>query len=147
MTVGYRVPTMVAVTTALAAGGTLFDSDSPPPNAIPIDLPVNRVPAAVAGGGQLLITWPAMGVGELGQVAKIGVSTDDAANTRITTRVDGVAVAPYNAVFGAVGSMENPTALAVPIRLGPGQVFSLLLENISGVAVNIAGRTMGWRAS
>lgn len=147
MTISYRVPTMVAVTTALAAGGALFSGSTPPPSAVPLDLPVNRLPSTIAAGGSLTITWPAMGASELGQVTAIGVSTSDAVNTRITTRIDGAAVPPLQAVIGAVGSLDNPTLLAVPVKLGPTQVFSLLMENISAGNIDMAARTLGWRSN
>lgn len=147
MTISYRVPTMVAVTTALAAGGALFSGSTPPPSAVPIDLPVNRIPATIAAGGSLTITWPAMGASELGQVTAIGVSTTDAVNTRITTRINGGAVPPLQAVIGAVGSLDNPTLLAVPVKLGPAQVFSLLMENIGAGNIDMAARTLGWRSN
>lgn len=143
----YHVPTMVAVTTALAAGGALFGGDTPPPGALGVDLPVDRTPQSVAGGGSYLVTWPAMGASEFGQVARIGISTSDAVNTRTTTRVDGVAVDPYQLTIGAIGTLDNPTPMANIINLKPGQVFSLLMENLSGVAVSMAARTMGWRSN
>lgn len=146
-TLGYRVPVMVAVTTALASGGAVFDAGTPPPSAIPLDLPVNKIPASIAPAGSLLTTWPAMGPGEFGLVTALGISTSDAANTRISTRVDGVAVPPLIASFGAVGTLDAPTPLAVPIRLGPGQVFSLLMENVGAGAIDMAARTLGWRSN
>lgn len=146
-TLGYRVPVMVAVTTALAAGGAVFDANTPPPNAVPLDFPVNKIPTSIAPAGSLLITWPAMGASEFGLVTALGVSTTDAQNTRISTQVDGVAVAPLIASFGAVGPMDTPTPFAVPIRLGPGQVFSLLMENVGAVAIDMAARILGWRSN
>lgn len=146
-TLGYRVPVMVAVTTALAAGGALFDANTPPPSAVPLDFPVDKLPQSIAAAGSLIITWPAMGASEFGLVTALGISTSDAVNTRITTRVDGVGVPPLIASLGAVGSMESPTPFAVPIRLGPGQVFSLLMENIGGLAIDMAARTLGWRSN
>lgn len=146
-TIGYRVPVMVAVTTALSSGGAVFDADTPPPNAVPLDFPVNKIPQSIAPAGSLLITWPAMGASEFGLMTSLGVSTSDAQNTRISTQVDGVAVAPLVASFGAVGTMDAPTPLAVPIRLGPGQVFSLLMENVGGLAIDMAARTLGWRSN
>jgi hypothetical protein len=146
-TLGYRVPVMVAVTTALASGGAVFDANTPPPSAIPLDFPVNQLPQSIAGGGSLIITWPAMGASEFGLVTALGISTTDAVNTRITTRVDGIAVPPLVAAFGAVGSLTDPTPFPVPIRLGPGQVFSLLMENISGIAIDMAARSLGWRSN
>jgi hypothetical protein len=142
----YNVPTTVAVTTALAAGSALFGGSVVPPNAVPVDLPVSRIPVSVAGGASLTITWPAIAASGQGQVTAIGISTSDAQNTRITTQIDGVAVPPYQATIGAIGSMDDPTLLSVPIRLAAGQVFSLLLENISGAAIDLAARTMGWTA-
>ena len=146
-TLGYRVPVMVAVTTALASGGAVFDDDTPPPNAVPLDFPVNKIPQAIAAGGSLLITWPAMGASEFGLVTALGISTDDAANTRISTQIGGVAVPPLVQSFGAVGTMDNPTPIAVPIRLGPGQVFSLLMENVGAAPINMAARILGWRSN
>ena len=113
-----------------------------------IDLPVNRVPVAVAALGSLTITWPAIPAGQRGVVTAIGVSSDDFANTRITTRVNGVAVAPYILIIGTVGDLATPTSLAVPILLGTADVFSLLIENLdAALAHNMAGRTVGWRAA
>lgn len=146
-TLGYRVPVMVAVTTALASGGAVFDANTPPPNAVPLDFPVNKIPQAIAPGGSLLITWPAMGASEFGLVTALGISSDDLTNTRITTQVGGVAVAPLVQSFGAVGTMDAPTPLPVPIRLGPGQVFSLLMENVGAAPINMAARTLGWRSN
>lgn len=146
-TLGYRVPVMVAVTTALASGGAVFDGNTPPPNAVPLDFPVNKIPQTIAPGGSLLITWPAMGATEFGLVTALGISTDDAVNTRISTQIDGVAVAPLIASFGAVGTMDNPTPFAVPIRLGPGQVFSVFMENVGANPINMAARTLGWRSN
>lgn len=146
-TLGYRVPVMVAVTTALASGGAVFDANTPPPSAVPLDFPVNQIPQSIAPAGSLLITWPAMGASEFGLVTALGISTTDAANTRITTQIGGVAVPPLVAAFGAVGSLVAPTPLAVPIRLGPGQVFSLLMENVGAAAIDMAARTLGWRSN
>jgi len=141
----YYVPVNVAVTTALAAGGVLFGGGgAAPPGATPVDLPVNRVPVSVAAGGQLLITWPAVPANQQGLVTAIGVAAADFANARITTRVGGVAVAPLVQVFGAVGPLEAPTPLAVPIRMAAGQVFSLLIENVGGAPQDMAARTLGW---
>lgn len=146
-TLGYRVPVMVAVTTALASGGAVFDADTPPPSAVPLDFPVNQIPQSVAPAGSLLVTWPAMGASEFGLVTALGISTTDAANTRISTQIDGVAVPPLVQSFGAVGSLVAPTPFAVPIRLGPGQVFSVLMENVGAVAIDMAARTLGWRSA
>ncbi len=88
-----------------------------------------------------------MGASELGQVTAIGISTTDAVNTRITTRINGGAVPPLQAVIGAVGSLDNPTLLAVPVKLGPTQVFSLLMENIGAGNIDMAARTLGWRSN
>jgi hypothetical protein len=144
----YNVPVTVAVTTALAAGGVLIGGDVPPPSAVPIDLPVDKTPQTVAIGGTLTITWPAMGASEFGMVTAIGITTTDAVNTRVTTRVDGVSVPPYQASIGAIGTMDNPTQLPVPIRLGPGQVFSFFMENINaGATVDMNARTQGWRSN
>lgn len=146
-TLGYRVPAMVAVTTALASGGAVFDNDTPPPDAVPLDLPVDKLPQTIAPAGSHVVTWPAMGATEFGLVTALGISTTDAVNTRITTRVDGVAVPPLVASFGAVGTMDAPSPFAVPIRLGPGQVFSVLMENVGAAGVDMAARTLGWRSN
>lgn len=147
-TIGYNVPTMVAVTTALAAGGALFlGVGVAPPGAQAVDLPVSRIPQTVAGGGQLLITWPALGAAEFGVVTAMGLSTTDLANTRVTTRVNGVTVAPYNQVIGAIGTLDAPTPLPAPVELRPGDTFSVLMENLSGVNVDMIVRTQGWIAS
>jgi hypothetical protein len=146
-TLGYHVPVMVAVTTALASGGAQFDADSPPPNAVPLDLPTDKLPQTIAPAGSHVVTWPAMGATEFGLVTALGISSDDLVNTRITTRIDGVAVPPLIASFGAVGTMDDPTILSVPIRLGPGQVFSLLMENVGAANILMAARTLGWRSN
>ena len=146
MTVGYHVPSIVAVTSALAAGGG-FVGTAAPPGAEAIDLPVDRTPQTVAAGGQLLVVWPAMGAAEAGAVTALGVSTTDVATTEMTTRIDGIQAGPFNNTIGAAGTLDAPTPLAAPIILGAGQVFSVLLENTSALPQDMSVRTLGWRVS
>jgi hypothetical protein len=144
MTVGYRVPSVVAVTSALAAGGG-FPGIAAPPGADAIDLPVDRTPQNVAAGGQLLVAWPAMGATEFGAVVALGISTTNVNTTLLTTRVDGVQAGPFNQTIGAAGTLDAPTPFSAPIVLGPGQVFSVLLENTDAVPQDMSVRTLGWR--
>jgi hypothetical protein len=145
MTVGYRVPSIVAVTSALASGGG-FPGSTPPPGAVGIDLPVDRTPQTVVASGSLLVTWPAMGAGQFGAVTALGVSTTDATTTRITTQVDGIQAGPFNQTIGAAGTLDAPTPFGAPIALGPGQVFSVLLENTDAAnPQDMSVRTLGWR--
>jgi hypothetical protein len=142
----YNVPTGVAVTTALAAGGFLFGGGgAAPPGAIPIDQPTDRRTVAVAGGGSLTITLAAIPATQKGLIAALGFTSTDFTNTRITTRVNGVAVNPFIATLGAQGTLQAPTSLGAPIVLSPADVFSILMENLSGVNVDMAARIIGWR--
>lgn len=144
----YCVPTAVVVTTALAVGGAYFGPGGiAAPDAEPFDEPVDKLPQSVAAGGQYLVTLAAIAAGQQGMVTALGVTVSDATVAEITTRVDGVAVPPLSAVLGAVGPMETPTPLASPIPLGPGQVFSLLIENTGAVNIDIAARVLGWTSS
>ena len=99
-------------------GGTLPDPATlppwlfPPRVHFPIDAPQNRIPAVIAAGGSLVISFPEIPQGTTATIRKIGVSTSDALNTRITTQLNRNAVPPYGGIFGAVGSIENPTELA-----------------------------------
>lgn len=144
----YRVPTGVAVTTALAAGGALL-TGAPgvaPPGAIPLDQPTDRRTVAVAGGGSLTITLAAIPAGQHGSIVALGFTSSDFTNTRITTRVNGVSVPPEQSALGAQGTMQAPNTLGAPINLSPGDVFSVLMENLSGLNVDMAARIIGWRA-
>lgn len=141
MTVGYHVPSIVAVTSALAAGGG-YTGGTAPPGADAIDFPVNRTPQTVAAAGQLLITLPA--VAGAGMITALGVSTTDVNNTRITTRVNGVQAGPFNQVIGAVGTLDAPYTFGAPIQLAAGDVFSVLLENLDVVPEDMIARVVGW---
>lgn len=142
----YKVPTGVAVTMALTQGGTLFGSGAAPPGAIPIDQPVNRVPTAIAAGGSLTITLAAVPATQHQVITALAAAADDFSSLRLTTRINGVAVAPFILDVGTIGVLATPTPLGAPILCGPGDVFSMLLENIGAAPMNIAGRAIGWRA-
>lgn len=141
MTVGYHVPSVVAVTTALAAGGGL-PGGSPPPGATAIDFPIDRTPQTVAGGATLTITLPA--VTNAGMITGLGVNTTDIVNTRITTFVNGVQTGPLNQAIGAVGTMDAPTIFGAPIVLQAGDVFSVELENLDVGNEDMSARIIGW---
>jgi hypothetical protein len=142
----YRVPTAVAVTTALAAGGVLFGSGgASPPGAVPLDEPTDRRTTVIPGAGSLTVTLAAVPAGQREFITALGFTSSDFTSTRITTRVNGIAVPPLIAELGAQGTLQVPTPLAAPIILGPGDVFSILMENLSGVNVDMAARILGWR--
>ena len=141
----YRMPSIVALTTGLAAGGGASGgSVFAPPGAQPVDLPVDRRPVSVLAAGSITITWPAVPADKTGGVVAVGVSASDFNNVRTTTRVNGVSLPPLQLTLGAVGSLENPTYFAAPLGLIAGDVFSLLIENIGAVAQDMAGRTIGY---
>jgi hypothetical protein len=143
----YHVPTGVAVTTALAQGGVFFGAGGiAPPGAVPLDQPVDRRTVVVAGGGSLTVTLAAVPAGQRELITALGFTSSDFTQTRITTLVNGIAVPPLLAELGAQGTLQVPTPLAAPIILGPGDVFSILMENLSGVNVDMAARILGWRA-
>jgi hypothetical protein len=88
-----------------------------------------------------------MGVAEAGAVTALGISTTDVPTTEMTTRIDGIQAGPFNNTIGTAGTLDAPTPLAAPIILGPGQVFSVLLENTSALPQDMSVRTLGWRVS
>jgi len=142
----YRVPTGVAVTMALAQGGALFGGGGlVPPNAIPLDEPVDRRLTTIAPGGSLTITLAAVPVGQVEQITALGATSSDFTALRTTTRVNGAAVPPLVLVLGALGTLQVPTPFAAPIVLGPGEVFSVLLENVGAANIDVAARILGWR--
>ncbi len=116
----------------------------PPFVHFPVDEPQNRIPTVIAIANSLIITWKVIPQGATGVVRRIGISTADAANTRITTRINGNPVPPFGGIIGAIGSLENPTELPGPVIVRAGEEFSLLLENVGVVNIAMAARTMGW---
>lgn len=140
----WQVPTAVAITSALAQGGFFFGSGSPPPGAVPFDLPATRTGLVLPAAGSLIISIPAIPAGKRGMVTALALDTQDAANTRITTRVNGVAVAPEIAVIGSVGASLSPVLLPAPVILSPGDVFSYFLENIGAADIPVGPRIMGY---
>lgn len=142
----WQVPTAAAVTAALAQGGFAFASGSPPPGALSFDQPTIRTGLILPAGGTLTITLPAVPAGKRGSVTALGLDTSDAANTRVTTRVNGIAVAPEVATVGPLGTALDPVALPAPILEFPGDVFSLFLENLSGANITVGPRILGFTA-
>jgi hypothetical protein len=133
-----------AMVTALAAGGIQPNPNLLPgdPNLTALDLPENKGLQTIAAAGTLTITWPAAPT--RGQVNAIAAFSTDPANTQIETRVNGVAVEPYLADFGPIGTMEQPTMLSVPIVLEAGDVFELVMTNLSAGNIDMQARTQGW---
>lgn len=109
-----------------------------------LDLPAFRIPQAILAGASLIITWDVVPQNALGIVTRIAIQTSNAADTRVTTRVNGFPVEPLIQVVGAVGELQDPTLLAAPIDLNPGDVFSLVMENIGMAPRDMAARTMGY---
>jgi hypothetical protein len=109
-----------------------------------LDLPIFRIPQPILAGASLIVTWDVVPQSALGIVTRIGTQTSNATDTRITTRVNGFPVEPLIQVIGAVGDMQDPPLLATPIDLNPGDVFSLVMENIGMAPRDMAARTMGY---
>ena len=139
----WQVPTQVAVTSALAQGGTLLPSGLPPASPVAMDLPASRIGLTLPASGTLTITLPAIAAGRRGTITALGLDTTDATNTRITTRVNGVAVPPEVLTVGSIGTSLAPVALATPINLAPGDVFDLFLENLSAADIFVGPRIIG----
>jgi len=116
----------------------------PPALNFPVDLPANRVPVLVPAAGSLIVTWPEIPQGATGVCRRIGTSTSDFANTRITTRINANPVPPFGGFVGAVGPLEALIDLAGPIIIRSGDTFSVLLENIGGAGITMMVRTTGW---
>lgn len=116
----------------------------PPANSFAFDQPSNRMPVVIPAGGSLVVTLPRVPLGSTGVVSRIGISTTSAADTRITTRINTNPVPPWGNVFGAVSALEDPTDLPAPILLRGSDEFSVLMENVGAVAVNMAARILGW---
>lgn len=140
----WNINPRTAMVTALAAGGLQPNPAILPgdPNLTALDLPENKGLQTIAAAGTLTVAWPAAPT--RGQVNAIAAFSTDPANTRIETRVNGVAVQPYLADFGAIGDMEQPTPLATPIVLAAGDVFSLVMTNLSAGNIDMQARTQGW---
>lgn len=140
----WQVPVAVAITSALAQGGFFFGTDTPPPGAVSFDEPATRTGLTLPAGGTLTITLPAIPASKRAVVTMLGLDSSDAANTRITTRVNGAAVAPEIAVIGSIGTTLAPITLPAPIPESAGDVFSLFLENLSAADISISARILGW---
>lgn len=139
----WQVPTQVAVTSALAQGGTLLPGGLPPASPVAMDQPATRQGLTLPASGTLTITLPAIAAGRQGTITALGLDTGDAANTRITTKVNGVAVPPEVNTIGSIGTSLAPVALATPINLAAGDVFSLFLENLSAADIVVQPRIIG----
>jgi hypothetical protein len=139
----WQVPTQVAITTALAQGGALTPGGLLPSNPGAVDQPTLRNALTLPASGTLTITLPAIAAGRVGSITALGLDTSDVNNTRITTRVNGVAVPPEVAVIGPLGTALNPVLLGAPIRLAAGDVFSLFLENLSAADIQVGPRIIG----
>lgn len=140
----WNINPRTAMVTALAAGGLQPAAGLAPgdPNVTALDLPENKGLQTIAPAGTLTVTWPAAPT--RGQVNAVGFFSTDPANTQVQSLVNGVPVEPFLADFGAIGPMETPDPLAVPIPLAAGDVFTLILTNLSGVNVDMQARTQGW---
>ncbi len=114
----------------------------PPATAYHIDLPLNRIPTAIAAGGSLVVAWPALPQGTFGVVRNIGLSSSDFSITRTTTRQNTAPVQPYPGVVGAIGEIEEPKEIVLLLKSG--DLFSLLVENTGLVGITVAVRTIGW---
>jgi hypothetical protein len=112
--------------------------------ATPIDQPVNRVPVAIAAGGQLVIALPIVPVGGQQAITALGIVSSDYAAIRTSTRINGIAVAPLMLSIGAQGTLQEPTPFGSPLLCVGGDVFDVLLENISGLAITATARIVGW---
>jgi hypothetical protein len=139
----WQVPTQVAVTSALAQGGTLLPTGLPPSSPVAFDQPATRAGLTLPAGGTLTITLPAIAAGRRGTITALGLDTGDVLNTRITTKVNGIAVPPEILAIGSIGTSLVPIALGTPINLAAGDVFSLFLENLSAADIQVQPRIIG----
>lgn len=142
----WRINARTAMVTALAAGGLQPAAGLAPGDpAITItDLEASTLQQSLPAGGTLAFAWPA--IVSAGQVNGIGFFSADPANTQLDTRVNGVAVPPFIAHFGAIGSIEQPFILPSPIVLVAADVFDVLLTNLDPVnPILVQVRTIGWR--
>jgi hypothetical protein len=139
----WQVPTQVAITTALAQGGALTPGGLLPSNPNAVDQPVNKEGLTLPANGTLTITLPAVPAGRVGSITALGLDSSDVNNTRVTTRVNGVAVPPIIQGIGPIGTSLQPTPLGAPIRLVAGDVFSLFLENLSAADIQVVPRIIG----
>ena len=139
----WQVPTQVAVTSALAQGGVLLPTGLPPASPVAFDQPATRSGLILPASGTLTITLPAIAAGRRGTVTALGLDSSDVLNTRITTRVNAVAVPPEILAIGSIGTSLAPVALATPINLAAGDVFSLFLENLSAADIQVQPRIIG----
>jgi len=116
----------------------------PPFGATPLDEPQDRRPVNVAAAGTLIITIPSTPAGRIGIIRKLGLSSSDMTNTRVTTRSDNDPVYPYPGTRGVIGTLETPFDLAAPIIILPGHAFSVTVDNVGAVAITVAMRLVGW---
>jgi hypothetical protein len=139
----WQVPTQVAITTALAQGGALTPGGLLPSNPVAFDLPATRSGLVLPASGTLTITLPAIAAGRVGSITALGLDTGDQLNTRVTTRVNAIAVPPEVLTIGSIGTSLAPVPLGAPIRLSAGDVFSLFLENLSAADIQVQPRIIG----
>lgn len=116
----------------------------PPALHFPFDVPQNRIPVVVPAAGSLVIVLAPIPQGMTGTVRRIGVSSSDFANTRVTTRINTTPVPPLAGIVGTVWDFNNPPELPGVILLRAGDQFNLLIENLGGVGVTIGARFAGW---
>lgn len=116
----------------------------PPLGSFPVVVPINRNPTAIAAGGSITVAWPQIPQGKIGVVRRIGSQTSDSTNTRITTRINGNPVAPYNQVIGQIGTPAALEEIPSPIIVPAGQTFDMLIENLSAAAITATAIAEGW---
>lgn len=116
----------------------------PPAHSYQIHLPLDTTPVSIpAGGSAVLVAWPQVPQGAYGVVRHMGLTSSSFTDTRTTTRINLSPVQPYPGVVGALGEIEEPHTILVILK--PGDVFSVLVENLSLVAaITAAVRTYGW---
>jgi len=115
----------------------------PPVGAFAVDLPINRVPAVLAPGATITLEWPQIPAQRIGVVRRAGLSSTDFANTQTVFLVNRAPVPP-GPFIGAIGPLDSAPELSAPIIVPGGQVFGVQITNLSGVAISVVARTMGW---
>lgn len=116
----------------------------PPLGSFPVSIPVNRNPTSIPAGGSVTFTWPQIPQGKLGVVRRMGSQTSDSTNTRITTRINGIPVAPYTQLIGTIGTPSALEEIPSPIIVPAGQTFDVLVENLSAAAITAVVISQGW---
>jgi len=117
----------------------------PPLEHILQDLPLGpavRTVGAIAAGGTLTVTWPAVPQGWAGIVRNVGTFSDAPTLIRIQARVNGIPRQEYDGVFGPIGTLEAP--FDTVIDLDSGDIFDLVMTNTDVVPHTAAMRTFGW---